>query len=108
MRRTLSFLAAVTLVGSLASAAYAADPATQCRDASGKYVKCATNTGGKCRDAAGKYVKCGTPGAMPEKSAAQSATGNASNTAAKAPTSKSTTTKSTTTTGPQPEATSPK
>jgi hypothetical protein len=41
------------------SLAYAA----QCRDASGKFVKCPKPV--HCRNDTGKYVKCGTPGARP-------------------------------------------
>ena len=83
MRRSLSFLAAFTLAASLAGTAGAAQ---------------------QCRDASGKFVKCGTPGAVPagksstakaggttaEKS--KSATSSASNASAKP---KSTTTKTT-------------
>jgi len=102
MRRSLSFLAAFTLAASLAGTAGAAQ---QCRDASGKFVKCpAAASSGQCRDASGKFVKCGTPGAVPagksstakaggttaEKS--KSATSSASNASAKP---KSTTTKTT-------------
>jgi hypothetical protein len=63
MRRSLSFLAAFSLAAGLAGAA---DAANQCRDASGKFVKCpAAASSGQCRDASGKFAKCGTPGAMP-------------------------------------------
>lgn len=50
--------------------------AEQCRDKSGKFIKCPTTTtapaqapakSGKCRDASGKFAKCGTPGAKPVK-----------------------------------------
>jgi len=41
-----------------------------CRDAHGKFIKCATKpaTAAKptrCKDAKGKFVKCGTAGAKP-------------------------------------------
>jgi ribosomal protein L40E len=42
--------------------------ATHCRDAKGKFIKCANkapvNTT-KCRDPKGHFTKCGTPGAKP-------------------------------------------
>ena len=37
--------------------------AAQCRDASGKFVKCPPVV--HCRNAAGKFVKCSAPGAKP-------------------------------------------
>lgn len=40
--------------------------AERCRDAKGKFVKCATTkvpAPSKCKDAKGKFAKCGTPGA---------------------------------------------
>ncbi|MDR6679341.1 hypothetical protein [Pseudomonas oryzihabitans] len=41
--------------------------AAPCRDAQGKFVKCAaTKTkAAQCKDAKGKFAKCGTPGATP-------------------------------------------
>lgn len=42
--------------------------ASPCRDAKGKFVKCAKHAPAKpvrCRDAKGKYAKCGTRGARP-------------------------------------------
>lgn len=96
MRRSLSFLVAFTAAASLAGAAGAAQ---QCRDASGKFVKCpAAASSGQCRDASGKFAKCGTPGAVPvasssmakagattekSKSAASSTTGKAKSTTTK-------------------------
>jgi hypothetical protein len=58
---------ALTAVGLLAGSVptLAAAP---CRDAKGKFVKCAkkaTAKPAKCRDAKGHYAKCGTPGAKP-------------------------------------------
>jgi len=44
--------------------------ATHCRDAHGKFIKCADKKPAKpvrCKDAKGKFVKCGTPGAKPSK-----------------------------------------
>ena len=44
--------------------------AAPCRDAHGKFVKCATKPATpakatRCKDAKGKFVKCGTAGAKP-------------------------------------------
>lgn len=53
----LSGAAVLALTGAAASAA-------QCRDAHGKFIKCATakpasaSTSGHCRDAHGKFIKC--------------------------------------------------
>lgn len=53
----LSAAAMMALTGAAASAA-------QCRDAHGKFVKCATAapaptaSSGRCRDAHGKFIKC--------------------------------------------------
>jgi hypothetical protein len=60
---------AITLAVSLAFllAAGAAD-AKQCRDKSGKFVKCPTTAAAptKCKDPkTGKFVKCSAPGAVP-------------------------------------------
>ena len=72
------FLTAIAASALLATPALAAP----CRDAHGKFAKCAaktsvsvkttktsktttTTTGGKCRDAKGHFAKCGTPGSHP-------------------------------------------
>ncbi len=39
--------------------------ATQCRDSSGKFIKCPAAKVVHCRDSAGKFVKCSAPGATP-------------------------------------------
>ncbi len=42
--------------------------AAPCRDAKGKFIKCATAAPTKatrCKGANGKFAKCGTPGAKP-------------------------------------------
>ena len=42
--------------------------AAPCRDAKGKFIKCATAAPAKttrCKAANGKFAKCGTPGAKP-------------------------------------------
>lgn len=66
MRNLLIALSAVAFVaGSVPAAA-----ATQCRDAKGKFIKCAKKAPAKptrCKDAKGKFAKCGTPGAKPAK-----------------------------------------
>ena len=42
-----------------------ANAAAKCRDASGKFIKCATtSTATRCKNASGKFAKCGTPGAV--------------------------------------------
>lgn len=55
-----------------AAAATVAVPATsyaaQCRNASGKFIKCPEKKATvphKCKDAKGKFAKCGAPGAKP-------------------------------------------
>ena len=53
MRRLL--IACLTLTFALGSVAEA-KPA--CRDAKGKFVKCATAKPAKCRDAKGKFTAC--------------------------------------------------
>ena len=50
--------------------AFAATPAfaAPCRDAHGKFIKCADKAPAKakrCKSANGKFAKCGTPGAKP-------------------------------------------
>lgn len=64
MRKLLLALTAVGLfAGSVPSLA-----AAPCRDAKGKFIKCAKKAPAKptkCRDAKGHYAKCGTPGAKP-------------------------------------------
>lgn len=57
-------LAALTATALLSAPAFAAP----CRDAKGKFIKCATKPAPKttrCKDAKGKFAKCGTPGAHP-------------------------------------------
>lgn len=57
-------LAAVTASALLTAPALAAS----CRDAHGKFIKCADKAPAKatkCKDAKGKFAKCGTPGAKP-------------------------------------------
>ena len=48
-----------------AAGAPAAKPA-QCRDAKGRFMKCAAEKPKRCRDAKGRFAKCGTPGAKPD------------------------------------------
>ncbi len=65
MRRIL-VSAAVLL--SLSAAALDASAAPACRDAKGKFIKCAPAkpaTPVRCKDAKGKFAKCGAPGAKP-------------------------------------------
>jgi hypothetical protein len=56
---------AMTVAVALASPASAA----ACRDAHGKFVKCAQKAAPAthCKDAKGKFVKCNAPGAKPAK-----------------------------------------
>jgi hypothetical protein len=58
-------LAALLALGLIASSAPSL--AAPCRDAKGKFVKCATAPvkPSRCRNAKGHYAKCGTPGAKP-------------------------------------------
>jgi len=59
-------LIAILVVALSTSGAFA----TQCRDSSGKFIKCPSTTTSKpvhCRSSTtGQYAKCGTPGAKPE------------------------------------------
>lgn len=61
MLKALFTAVALTL---FASASVQAAP---CRDAQGKFVKCATTKtkAAQCKDAQGKFAKCGAPGAKP-------------------------------------------
>ena len=62
MRKLISVLAAVGIIaGSTPSIA------APCRDAKGKFVKCATAKAKptRCKDAKGKFAKCGSSGARP-------------------------------------------
>jgi hypothetical protein len=58
-------LAALLALGLIAGSAPSL--ASPCRDAKGKFVKCATAPvkPTRCRNAKGHYAKCGTPGAKP-------------------------------------------
>jgi hypothetical protein len=61
MKTMLALLTAVAL-----AAVPAVSAAAPCRDAKGKFIKCATAKPAapkKCKDAKGKFAKCGTPGA---------------------------------------------
>jgi len=66
VRPLLNALASLSLIAAVTAPAHAAP----CRDAKGKFIKCAKSApakGVKCKDAKGKFVKCGTPGAKPTK-----------------------------------------
>lgn len=44
--------------------------ASQCRNSSGKFIKCPTqaasiSTAARCKDAKGKFISCSKPGAVP-------------------------------------------
>ncbi|GAC1447394.1 MAG: hypothetical protein PVSMB8_05930 [Vulcanimicrobiaceae bacterium] len=61
MKRFVSSLLATALVGAFALATVASPAdAKACRDARGKFTKCAPTTTVKkpCRDAKGKFIKC--------------------------------------------------
>lgn len=58
------------LLIALSLAALAGSPAfaAPCRDAKGKFIKCAQKAPvapKRCKDSKGKFAKCGTPGAKP-------------------------------------------
>lgn len=60
-----ALILSVAVVG---AAAPLAAEAAACRDAKGKFVKCASTAPAKptrCKDPKGKFAKCGTPGAKP-------------------------------------------
>ena len=59
MRR---FLLLAIALGFAASSTVPAVAAAPCRDANGKFVKCAPVAAKKCRDANGKFSKCGPGG----------------------------------------------
>lgn len=62
--RKLMFAAASLALIATTSPSYAA----ACRDAKGKFIKCAEKAPVKpmrCKDAKGKFAKCGTAGAKP-------------------------------------------
>ena len=66
MIRSVLLAAAALSLG--AAPSYAA--ATHCRNAHGKFIKCADKAPAKpvrCKNAKGKFAKCGTPGATPMK-----------------------------------------
>lgn len=55
-------------LATLAMVATPALSANRCRDAHGRFIKCATPAPAKpvrCKLANGKFAKCGTPGAKP-------------------------------------------
>lgn len=59
-----------TVLFAAASIALLSSPvlAAPCRDARGKFIKCATSApvkSARCKAANGKFAKCGTPGAKP-------------------------------------------
>jgi hypothetical protein len=65
MRPLLAFATALTIFGGISPAL-----AAPCRDAKGKFIKCATAAPAKatrCKNAKGKFAKCGTAGAIPIK-----------------------------------------
>lgn len=57
------FLVALTATALLSTPAFAAP----CRDAKGKFVKCAKAPAKptRCKDAKGRFAKCSAPGAHP-------------------------------------------
>ncbi|WP_428392439.1 hypothetical protein [Lichenicoccus sp.] len=58
MRRLLiACLTVAFTLGTLASG-HVAEAKSSCRDAKGKFVKCATVKPAKCRDAKGKFTAC--------------------------------------------------
>ena len=57
---------AMIAFGLLGLAAATPAAAAPCKDAKGRFVKCAAaKPAGRCKDAKGKFAKCGTPGAKP-------------------------------------------
>jgi hypothetical protein len=66
MKRLLSAIASVAMLASFGSLAEAKAP--PCRDAKGKFIKCADKKPApRCRNAKGQFAKCGTTGAVPVK-----------------------------------------
>lgn len=65
--RSIIFASALALA--LSGVSLSAE-AAQCRDAKGKFIKCAAAPmvkPTKCKDAKGKFTKCSAPGAVPVK-----------------------------------------
>jgi hypothetical protein len=65
MERDMKLLIAAFAASALLTAPALAAP---CRDAKGKFIKCAEKPAPKptrCKDAKGKFTKCGTAGAKP-------------------------------------------
>jgi len=64
LRKYIAVPIALSLAIGLSSSAFAAP----CRDAHGKFVKCAAKAApAHCKDAKGKFAKCTVPGAKPAK-----------------------------------------
>jgi hypothetical protein len=63
IRKTLLAVASLAFVATAGVPAYAAP----CRDAKGKFIKCADKKPApkRCKNAKRKFAKCGTPGAKP-------------------------------------------
>ena len=58
----------VIALGAFALAAVPATAAAPCKDAKGRFMKCAPPVAAKsarCKDAKGKFAKCDAPGAKP-------------------------------------------
>jgi len=64
VRKLIAGALSLALLGAVSSPSYAKAP---CRDAKGKFIKCAEAKPKvqRCRDAKGKFAKCGTPGSKP-------------------------------------------
>ena len=61
----IKILSTAFLVMALSTASASAAP---CKDAKGKFIKCAAPVAKQvCKDAKGKFAKCGTPGAIAVK-----------------------------------------
>jgi hypothetical protein len=59
-----NIIIAISAIGLLAGSA--SSLASPCRDAKGKFTKCAAKAKPtRCKDAKGKFAKCGSPGAKP-------------------------------------------
>ena len=68
MSKKFGFLFIIALSGVALLAGSAPSLAAHCRDAKGRYTKCAKPAPAKptrCRNAKAKYAKCGTAGAKP-------------------------------------------
>ena len=70
MELTMRSIIVASAIAVLMSGVGFSAEAAQCRDAKGKFIKCAAAPMAqptRCKDAKGKFAKCSAPGAVPVK-----------------------------------------